>query len=161
MIGLPLYGGVEGYITDGIKGGEWNTSLNFFIGMGASFFSITSISVIASLFIKNEAVAEMSSSAATEWMKNTVKNSITGGEGNGDKGGPSTSTKESQTNSSSQNGNKNNSGTERQSSNETESGTEKTMETTENHPEKETNKTTQEVEKPVHNLNTNSTPSIN
>ena len=38
------------------------------------------------------------------------------------------------------------------------SGTEKTMETTENHPEKETNKTTQEVEKPVHNLNTNSTP---
>ena len=33
--------------------------------------------------------------------------------------------------------------------------------TTENHPEKETNKTTQEVEKPVHNLNTNSTPSIN
>ena len=161
LIGLPLYGGVEGYITDGIKGGEWNTSLNFFIGMGASFFSITSISVIASLFIKNEAVAEMSSSAATEWMKNTVKNSITGGEGNGDKGGPSTDTKESQTNNSSQNGNKNNSGTERQSSNEPESGTEKTMETTENHPEKETNKTTQEVEKPVHNLNTNSTPSIN
>ena len=130
--------------------------------MGASFFSITSISVIASLFIKNEAVAEMSSSDATEWMKNTVKNSITGGEGNGDKGGPVyTDTKESQTNNSSQNGNKNNSGTERQSSNEPESSTEKTMETTENHPEKETNKTTQEVEKPVHNLNTNSTTSIN
>ena len=40
LIGLPLYGGVEGYITDGIKGGEWNTSLNFFDTNGVPHSSL-------------------------------------------------------------------------------------------------------------------------
>ena len=89
MIGLPLYGGLESYIADGIKGGEWDTPLNFFLGIGATFFAITSIGVVAELLLKNKAAAEFVGSGAEEFMKNTVKNAVTGGEGNGTTGEPS------------------------------------------------------------------------
>ena len=166
LIGLPIYGGVEGYITDGIKDGEWDTSLNFFLGMGASFFSITSIGVIADLILKDKVAAEMGASAAEEWMKNTVKDAITGG---GESEAPSeqpSNTKQSQTNNSSKSGNGNNSGTETQSSgeknssSEPKSNTNQSQETSEKHQENGVNETTQEMESTQY-PNVNTTPSMN
>lgn len=113
LLGLTLYGGVESYIADGLKAGEWGTPINFFIGSGMSFFSTISIGVIFDTIFKIPEISTVFTKATEEFFKIEVKDSLTnGGQGGNTGDGSSNNGPNSDTGNGSSNSESNTKGNE-------------------------------------------------